>query len=438
MNHRTISRRNLLKTAGWTGVTLALAACMPAQPATDVPAPATATTTLALWGWWEERMQIFQDAANDFTELNPDVEIVVESVAVDLWPRVFAAVPAGTGPALLKMQTTNYFRLRDENLLIELPDDVFPDSFLREKYPNHAWDAYGRYCMPEGGQTAVFVYNRTMFEEAGLDPDTPPRTWDEFFEAGQLLTERDAAGTIRREGFAPDDWLPVLNPLYQVGGTLTEGAPGNLQATFDTPEMERAYRFFVDAARTYEIWDPDFPYFTEAIGNRLAAMSIGEAWAHGVYRTDFPDTYEELGFAAPPTPTGEPEPYYGRQNAVLGLSAIRNRPDEETVAAQRFLEYLYIERLDSQFELAAIAGLVPARVELLERPEVTSDPFLNLGVQLLPHQYDAVEVSGTLNEIVIDALNMILLENRSIGEALNFGQERLQSLIDAGEINYLQ
>jgi hypothetical protein len=30
------------------------------------------------------------------------------------------------------------------------------------------------------------------------------------------------------------------------------------------------------------------------------------------------------------------------------------------------------------------------------------------------------------------------LENRSIGEALNFGQERLQSLIDAGEINYLQ
>jgi multiple sugar transport system substrate-binding protein len=443
MKRGSMSRRGFLKSAGCVGLGLTLAACVPAQPAVQAPgaepaAPPAAKTKIVLWGWWEERMKIFEQAANDFAEQSGDVEIVVEVFGSDLWPKVLASVPAGTGPALCKMQTTNYFRLRDEGLLVELDEDAFPDSFLQEKYPNHAWDSYGRYCMAEGGQPAIFVYNKRMFTEAGLDPESPPRTWSEFFTAAEQLTVRDANGVITREGFAPDDWLPVLNPLFQLGGVIVKGEGDTLEANFDNAEMEQAYQFFVDAARTHEVWDPSFPYFTEAVGNQLAATSIGEAWAHGVYKNDFPDTFEELGFSAPPTPTGEADPYYGRQNAVLGLAVIKNRPDAETEAAHRFMEYFYHERLDSQFELDKIAGLVPARVELLEGPEVAEDPFLSLGAQLLPKEYDAVEVTGSLNQVVTDALNLILLENRTVADALTFGQTELQKLIDSGEIKYLR
>lgn len=441
MSEHSLSRRGFLRLGALTGAGIALAACTPVgSPAVssgEGAAPTGARQTITIWGWWEERMKIFQAAGDDYAAANPDVDVVVETLGGELWTKIYAAVPAGTGPTLCKMQTTNYFKMRDQDLLIPLADDIFPGTSLRENYPGHAWDQYGFYCTPEGGQPAVFTYNGAMFEEAGLDPTAPPTTWAEFFAAAEQLTERDANGAITRAGFQYDDWLPVLNPLYQLGGMIVTRDGDDVKANFLTPEMEGAYQFFLDLARTYQVWDPDFPYVSDAIGNRQAAMSIGEAWVHGVYKTDFPDTYKELRFAAPPTPTGAADPYYGRKNAVLSLALIKNRPQTESDAGLKFLEYLVVERVDTQFELANISGLVPAHVDLMNGEQVRADEFLTLGAQLLPDEYDTIEVSGALNQVVNDVLNKLLLENASLAAALDYGQTELQKLIDAGDIKHI-
>jgi multiple sugar transport system substrate-binding protein len=461
-----VNRRTFLKRAGVIGTGLLLTACggAPAAPVADttqepaaepttapaqtdattaaVPEPTTApaasggTVRVTVWGWWEERMAFFQQAGDDFAKANPNVEVKVETLGDDLWPKVFAAVEAGTGPTLCKMQTTNYFKLRDQDTLIELPVDAFGD--WDTIYPTYAVDAYGRYVLPEGVQTAIFAYNKAMFSEAGLDPEKPPRTWDEFFAAAEKLTTRDANGTITRAGYAPDSWLPVLNPLYQLGGVPVKQDGDKLVANFTSPEMAGAFQFFVDAADKYKVWDPDFPYFTDAIGNRQAAMMIGEAWSHGVFKNDFPETFAELGFAAPPTPSGTADPYYGRCNVVLGLAMMKDRPQEETSAGLRFMQYLYNERQDTQFELANISGLVPAHVDLVGSDKVTSDPFLSLGAELAPKQYDAVEVSEDLDKVLNDSLAKIRLEGLTVADAQEYAQTEVQRLIDEGKIKYLR
>ena len=39
----------------------------------------------------------------------------------------------------------------------------------------------------------------TLFEQAGLDPDNPPTTWDEVREAAKTITEKTGkAGFMRR------------------------------------------------------------------------------------------------------------------------------------------------------------------------------------------------------------------------------------------------
>lgn len=40
---------------------------------------------------------------------------------------------------------------------------------------------------PIGAQGVVWYYNKALFEEAGLDPEQPPKTWDELKTAGQAL-----------------------------------------------------------------------------------------------------------------------------------------------------------------------------------------------------------------------------------------------------------
>lgn len=438
MASQQYSRRAFLKTAGYLGVGLAVAGCtLPTVPAGEAAAPSGEKMTLTVWGWWEERMKIFQAAGDDYKAANPNVEVVVETIAEGIWEKIFAAVPAGTGPTLCKMQTTNYFKLRDQGLLFELSDDIFTGVSLRQKYPEHGWDQYGFFCTPEGVQPAVFTYNKQLFTEAGLDPEQPPKSWAEFYAAGEKLTKRDANDAIQQAGFQYDDWLPLLNPLYQLGGTLVKRDGDTPTANFNSPEMEQAMLFFIDAAQKYKIWDPNFPYVSDAIGNAQAAMSIGEAWVHGVYKTDFPDTYANLGFAAPPTPTGEAQPYYGRKNAVLSLALMKNRPQAESDVGLKFLEYLVVDRLDTQFDLANISGLVPAHVELMNGQQVKDDPFLTLGNQLASKEYDTVEVSDTLNTIIADALNRILLENQSVAATLEQGQAELQQAIDDGEISHI-
>jgi multiple sugar transport system substrate-binding protein len=439
MDQPKMSRRHFLQAAGLAGMGAALAACAPvgAPAGGGEAAPAGEAMTVTVWGWWEERMKIFQDAGDGYREQNPNVTVKVETFGDDLWPKVYASVPAGTGPTLCKMQTTNYFKMRDQGLLVELADDIFPGLSLREKYPDHAWDAYGFYCVPEGIQTAVFTYNKRLFTEAGLDPQQPPTTWEALFDTAQKLTKTDSNGTITQAGFHYDDWLPLFNPLYQLGGNLIQREGDTLTADFANEKMEQSLQFFVDLWQTYKVLDPNFPYVSDAIGNAQAATSISEAWVHGVYKTDFPDTFAELGFSAPPTPSGDAAPYYGRKNAVLNLALIQNRPEAETEAGMDFLQYLITERLDTQFALANISGLAPARVELMTGDEVKADPFLVLTTGLAPKEYDAVEISDSLNQVMADSLNLIFLQGESVAAALEYGQTELQKLIDAGELKHL-
>lgn len=45
------------------------------------------------------------------------------------------------------------------------------------------------------------LYRKDYFEEAGLDPNKPPTTWEELHAYARKLVKRDSAGTVIRTGF---------------------------------------------------------------------------------------------------------------------------------------------------------------------------------------------------------------------------------------------
>ncbi|MCO6393024.1 sn-glycerol-3-phosphate ABC transporter substrate-binding protein UgpB [Aliihoeflea aestuarii] len=46
---------------------------------------------------------------------------------------------------------------------------------------------------PYNSSSPILYYNKDLFEEAGLDPETPPATWPEVFEAARTIKESGAA-----------------------------------------------------------------------------------------------------------------------------------------------------------------------------------------------------------------------------------------------------
>lgn len=115
------------------------------------------------------------------------------------------------------------------------------------------------------------VYRKDLVRAAGMDPEKPPETWDEFYRWCQKLTHPRKAvpGASLQRGqrafgvsYAPWNWLPWMqsaggSPIVQVKDgvsypmedTSVEG--GTWRANFDSPEA-------IDAARFLHrlIWQP--------------------------------------------------------------------------------------------------------------------------------------------------------------------------------------
>ena len=70
--------------------------------------------------------------------------------------------------------------------------------------------------IPSGVDDRVLYWNKDAFEAAGLDPDTPPTTWDELLMYAELLTIKDDVGNFEQIGFIPNfgnSWLlPLRHP----------------------------------------------------------------------------------------------------------------------------------------------------------------------------------------------------------------------------------
>jgi multiple sugar transport system substrate-binding protein len=270
-------------------------------------------------------MAIYENTAKQFMELNPDVTIKVETLpgTDELQQKVYSSVAAGTGPDMLKMSEF-FFKMRDQDLLLEWPEDLFPNSWFTEMYPNVNWDAYGRYVVPTGSCGTLLVYNKKMFEEVGLDPTVPPATWDDFDSASQKLALKDSSGSLSRCGFVPAGEWPGLSQCYQQGGNIVKVEGDQQVATFDSPEMQAALQHLIDdQVHKLTSWDAAFPDNLESIGTGLAAMTEDQSWVLGEYKGSYADVYPDLAYAPNPTPSGEPDPVYGYKSTVLDISVLK-------------------------------------------------------------------------------------------------------------------
>lgn len=83
------------------------------------------------------------------------------------------------------------------------PDGVRPEEYYKPCW-NEAVYKGGVYAIPNSTDARFLFYNKTLFRKAGLDPNKPPRTWDELREYTRRLTVRDNTGRIVQIGFIPD------------------------------------------------------------------------------------------------------------------------------------------------------------------------------------------------------------------------------------------
>ncbi|MFK5689394.1 ABC transporter substrate-binding protein [Ornithinimicrobium sp. LYQ92] len=125
------------------------------------------------------------------------VEAVYSGTYADTMTKAQTASRSDQGPDLAVLLTTDLYTLTDADLIVplsSLDDDL---SWTEDRfYPAYlaSGEAEGElWSLPFQRSTIVQYHNKDVYEEAGLDPETPPTTWDELEEHAATIQDSGAA-----------------------------------------------------------------------------------------------------------------------------------------------------------------------------------------------------------------------------------------------------
>jgi len=204
-------RRSLVGIVLLVATVVALAACAAPPTATESVAVTQSSDapevsedeniTLTVWYWGEQEapgLKDFMDeAARLYTEEHPNIEVKTVLQGEDLRVAFRAAAEAKQGPDI-QYFWGGVWTLEDAWLgnLVPISDYWSEEEIAHLPIGQRAesfWDGK-QWGMPFYQIGTFWVYNKKLFAEAGLDPETPPATWDE------LLT---ACGKLKAKGITP-------------------------------------------------------------------------------------------------------------------------------------------------------------------------------------------------------------------------------------------
>ncbi|MBI4026887.1 MAG: extracellular solute-binding protein [Verrucomicrobia bacterium] len=193
-----------------------------------------------------------------FLQLHPGIrlrsatQLHIEGDAWDASPLM--AMAGGTSPDILYVnfrQSDTYIRqgfLQPMDAYVaqmsaqELADRVpvpFRDVIFRDgPGGRHYW------AMPLQAVATVLMYRRDLFAAAGLDPERPPRNWEELREFSLRIADPSKGVYALAFHTGPHASWSVFSYLCSAGAQVVKQLPdGEWRACFDSPEAVTAFEF---------------------------------------------------------------------------------------------------------------------------------------------------------------------------------------------------
>lgn len=330
----------------------------------------------------------------EWEEMNPDYTVNLEYVP---WgqcqEKSTTLASAGNPPALAYMgsRTLKQLALNDLIVPMELSDEEVaayaPPVLGTVSYNGQAWGA------PVAFSTKALYWNKDLFEAAGLDPETPPTTWDELYDmAKQVQDNTDAYGYGLAAASFDNTMHQFLNFVYSNGGAVIDD-DGNI--VFDSENNVQAMDFYGKLAEVSQPGPLAYdraklrPLFSEG----QIAMFISGPWERTLVG--------DINWGVAPVPHG-PMGDSGTLLITDSLAVFKGSGVED--AARSLAKWLTNAENQMAYDLAA--GNTPiysgAGVDGLIADDASWGPFLTIIPDGGPEPFvtDYVGLQDTINEAI--------------------------------------
>ncbi|MGN8552080.1 UNVERIFIED_CONTAM: extracellular solute-binding protein [Microbacterium sp. SLM126] len=403
--------------------------------------------------------EAFAAQEKQFEDEHPDIDII--GVEYEWEGPTFAVQLAGGSlPDVFTVPFTDAKTLLENDQLMdvtaEMDDLGYTDSFNPIILEGVTGDDGKIYGFPRQAYANALSYNRELFEAAGLDPDSPPTTWDEVREYAKKIT--DATGKAGYSQMAINNtggWQLTVGTVARGGRTQTDNGDGTAQSTIDNDATRGVLQFLHDLKWEDGSFGSKVDLDWGTINQEFAAGNIGMyTTGSDIYTAlvrDFGLDSDVYGLTVIPLEGDDPGTLGGGDIAVMSPTI----DDETKAAGVEWIDWYYMQKLldeDAAVQDAKTLNesgqavgtpLLPVLSrELYEESLVWIEPYINVPRDQMAPFTDAIwdqtpvgeakvktqEVYALLDTVVQTVLTD---ENADIDALLAQAQTDAQALLDS-------
>lgn len=392
--------------------------------------------TIEYWQYYyESKVKTIDELIKVFEKENPDIRVEHKTFPYEQFnQKVAISIPAGKGPDVVNLYYGWVPKYVDAGYLQPLPADEFPPQMIENEFLQmvEAVKLDGKYWgLPTAVRALALFWNKDLFKEAGLDPNKPPRTWEQLQDYAIKLTKRDKNGQLLQEGYAwnadgQDNHVFIQVLLRQWG--VNPFSPDNKKVLWNSkPGGYEAFRWWTDLAAKYKVGEPSFmgDYRTAFISGK-AAMMIDGSFALGTLKSKA----QNINWGVTTLPVREANGIKSNFGSFWLNGLTVNAKGEKREAAIKFLKFLTSPEVMKKWLVAV--GELPARQDLADDPELQKDPIYGPFLAGLKYAHSTFFVDETSErQALIDATNEVLLKGTDPKVALDRLVQAEQKIRDA-------
>ena len=228
-------------------LTLAMVFCLvacgqndnPAEP-TDGPEAENVTITYCNFNSSGGNEETLQKMADAFHKANPNITVSIETIAYDdYFTQMQTRVAGGTAPDCYELNIENFAAYANKGLLAEITG---ADTSALNETALNAFNVNGKqYGLPESFSNVVLIYNKDLFDKAGVAYPTADWTQDDLQKAAEAIR---ALGDDIFGIWQPITYNEIFKVVAQYGGSLLN--KDKTEFTINSPENIKAAQTLVD------------------------------------------------------------------------------------------------------------------------------------------------------------------------------------------------
>ena len=229
--------------------------------------------------------------------------------------------------------------------------DVLSEELLSDVYPNilNACSIDGEaYGVPMYVSPFLLYYNKDLFEKAGLDPNTPPTTYEEMLEIAPKLAElkTDDGNQVYPFGLTtasvPVSGACLTSSIYNFGGTVLD-EDGNLAIDDGFRDAVNMWKELHD--KGYNPENSKLKDLRNLFALGQLAMYYDQSWGFNGVKSINPDAADFIASAAP-LKGGNGE---GASVLQAGTLMVMDNGDARKAATAKLVDYIMSEEKISQY-----------------------------------------------------------------------------------------